>query len=514
MIREAPRRMRYVTRLTDKTMLLVTAASVSSIDELAGKTILALGENSESHVTARVLFDRLGIAVTFGFADWNDAIAELDAGRAGGLVILDRDTREIGRRLAGSNGLHLLSVPRNAALMRLYETVQIPPSLAPGLVPEEGIESLKVPTLLVSYAWRPDQRRYPIVNAFLTSLLRAIPDERRNDPQSLWQGIDVLAEVEGWQRYEPIIPVIEKLSDALRLPAVAQSPSPELTAAIETVGAPATVAAPTASAEPASPTPSLKVPVKLLAVSQQPLADAALPDGGMVTALVTASLTDGGSEAQAFRLSWSTDRAEQLAELAASGTYDIGFPWIKPDCDAIEAGTQPDALAQKLCGEFLFTAPVFQVLNVFFARRDSGFVFDSDQAVIGKALCLPEGADAADLDRGGRNWLADDLVTLVRAPRLEDCFRMVADGGADAVLADDFSGRTMLERLGLESTMAMQDRPVSTTGLHMIVARDRPGAEALVQVLDERLRRLQAGGGYATIVTRQLSLLHGKPITD
>lgn len=492
---EAESRVRFVTRLPGKTIFLVTREEIASIDELAGKTVIALGERSESHVTARTLFSLLGIKVTLKYADWTEALAALGAGQADAVLMLERNPASLAGRLSVTPGLHLLALPRNAEVAKIYESIRVGANEVPGFIPADGIETLRVPTVLATFAWRPDKGRYAPVNRFVEQLFKSIPAALKADKDSIWSGLDLASPIEGWRRYEPAVEALGKAGKTIEQAAA---------------GAPQAFAA----AEQAPLTP-LGATVKLLASGEPPLADENLPDGGLVTAIVTASLNGGADKKsgnhQSFRLSWGSDRTEELASLAAGGPYDIGFPWIKPACSAEADAKSEDA---KLCAGFLFSEPVFEVLNVLFARKDSGFVFESDESVISKSLCVPSSDGTAALDADGRNWVTQDLITVLKADTIDDCFKMVAAKQADAVFTDDIRGQAALERLGLAGDIAMLDRPVSITRLHMIIARDHPGGTELLEALNDRLRRLKAAGGYYSIVKRQLSLLLGKPITD
>ncbi len=158
---------------------------------------------------------------------------------------------------------------------------------------------------------------------------------------------------------------------------------------------------------------------------------------------------------------------------------------------------------------FVFAVSIWLWLTVLFAKSDSGFKFADDKEIAGKSLCLPEGAEEADLNRNGRGWLKQQTVTGVRAPTLEACFKMVAARDADAVMASEIEGRTVLAHSGLAGEIEMLDRPIATESLSAVVARTHPQAEVIIGRLNAALAKVKANGAYYSLVDKHLVALWG-----
>jgi polar amino acid transport system substrate-binding protein len=257
-----------------------------------------------------------------------------------------------------------------------------------------------------------------------------------------------------------------------------------------------------------APPPSLGSTISLAAQIERPLVDDGVAGGGLMTELVMASLdatTANSASPPKIAVDWAAAAGEGERRLIADHTADLGFPWRKPACRSGDT----DADATAACRDLAYSEPVFQVVNGFFARSEGDFAFTADEQVIGRIICVPEGSDLADLEGNGRNWISQDLLTLLRAPSLDACLQMVAKGEADAAFADEFSGRAAIARLGLGDDIEMADRPVSTTALHVAVAKSNPRASDLIQAVDLGLGELKRSGKYAEIVARQLTILWG-----
>ena len=159
----------------------------------------------------------------------------------------------------------------------------------------------------------------------------------------------------------------------------------------------------------------IKADINLLTADDyRPFTDRALPEGGMITDIIDNAFksineADGGLD---YRISWVNDWSAHLNPLLADKVFDMGFPWLQPDCGNYD---QLDKPAQFRCDNFFFSKPVFEILVVFFTLKDSQFQFASDQEVIGKRICRPVGYFTFDLDKDGRNWVKEDRITLVGA---------------------------------------------------------------------------------------------------
>ncbi len=64
-------------------------------------------------------------------------------------------------------------------------------------------------------------------------------------------------------------------------------------------------------------------------------ADENLPQGGMITDLVSRALK-AVAPGQKSRVTFVNDRAAHLNYLLPDGTFDVSFPWFKPDCSKSE----------------------------------------------------------------------------------------------------------------------------------------------------------------------------------
>ncbi len=510
----AETRLSAVARLYDKTVFVVAAPDIASLSDLANQRVLVPGADSDSFVSARTVFSQLSMKVELVGVPLQVALADIASGKAKAILLtLEKDDGTLAT-LAQDRGLHILPIPENQALSAIYGRRSLGAAEAPGLVPEAGVSTLTVSSLLATFNWRPTHLRYAPILQLLQQLPKVVDRLRTTDATGLWREFDGRADVPGWLRYEPARPLLASI-----LPQVAPLTAPRVaTAAITAASnapavpttssaladpslantATATVTA-TAPAKVATAVPVVTLPAMAIEVAAHPLAVLADPDardGGLMTELVMTSLK--GEQA---RLSWSADPDATGQALLGKDVARVGLPFARPDCEHPASLT---SAATTLCDRFAFSKPIFQALQVFFVRHGSDFTFERDDQVVGRSVCAAENGDVAVLDAGGRKWLHDELITLLRRPKLAACLTALDKGEVDAVLADDLAGRVEIERQQLDGKIEVVRRPVATLDMCAIAEKANAGANEALRRLDQGIAALKADGRYASIVLRRL----------
>jgi polar amino acid transport system substrate-binding protein len=251
---------------------------------------------------------------------------------------------------------------------------------------------------------------------------------------------------------------------------------------------------------PADPTPLQRegaAELNLLTGSDYaPFTDRDWPGQGLVTELVNAALEVSPAPVT-FSLTWVDDWSRHLHPLLSEKQYDMGFPWLRPDC-ARNPGDDR-------CRNFHFSQPLFEMLVQLFVRADSDMRFASDADIEGRTLCRPAGYFTHDLDRADRRWLSEDRMTLVQPDTPADCFRLLDAGEVDGVTINEFLGQLKVREMGLGGRIVALDRPVSIQGLHVVISKTHHRGTTFLYRFNAGLEALKASDRYNEIVTRHLS---------
>jgi polar amino acid transport system substrate-binding protein len=242
----------------------------------------------------------------------------------------------------------------------------------------------------------------------------------------------------------------------------------------------------------------------LTADGYPPFTGRALEGGGMLTEVISSAMNIVKQEAKGrfdFGISWVNDWSAHLNPLLLTRAFDVGYPWARPDCDG---AASLDATSQFRCRKFFFSDPLYEVITSLFVRNGSAITSLQSEKINGATLCLPAGQGAYELDQGGRNWVKDGKVTLMRPPTVEECFRLLDNGTVEGVVATEYSGRASMISLGLADKVRMLDQPVALTPLHVVVSKSHPHARTILYYMNTALAKLRDSGEYDMIVERHL----------
>ncbi len=228
-----------------------------------------------------------------------------------------------------------------------------------------------------------------------------------------------------------------------------------------------------------------------------PFADPALPEGGMATELVRLAL-DRAAPDRSSRIAVAEDWAAHL-DLLARGTFHLGFPWYRPDCDRAD---RLGASMQRRCAEFAFSEPLFELEIAYYARTGHALTgAEGHDALLGHRICRPATYFTFDLTQEG---LAAPDATLVFPPEAEECFVLLEAGVVDVVTLARAVAESEITRLGLTGKVAEIPALASTQTLHVIAPEDSPEALAFLSLIDAGLAELRESGRWFEVVSRHL----------
>lgn len=236
-----------------------------------------------------------------------------------------------------------------------------------------------------------------------------------------------------------------------------------------------------------------------------PYTGRSLEGGGMLTQVITSAMGLVKEEAKGrfdYGVSWVNDWAAHLNPLLLTRAFDVGFPWARPDCDS---ALTLDQSSQFRCQRFFFSDPLYEVITSLFVRNDSRIKTLRNEEITGATLCRPAGYPTHELDQGGRNWVKDGKVTLIRPPTVDECFRLVDNGTVDGVVEAELVGRTSIALLGLGDKVRIIDQPLALTTLHVLISKAHPHSRTILYYMNSSLAKLRDSGEYDRIIERHLA---------
>jgi len=230
----------------------------------------------------------------------------------------------------------------------------------------------------------------------------------------------------------------------------------------------------------------------LTADDYAPFTDRKLVNGGLVTDMLVTAL-ESHPDKPAFDISWINDWSQHLDPLLTNFEYDLGFPWLQPDC-----ASTPDDYR---CQNFNFSNPIIHMLVLLFTDKERPLIFNKDADIQGAVLCRPNGYYTHDLEKDGRLWLTNNVIKLEQPSSIKDCFDMLIAGEVDAVALNEYTGRSAVSELSLKDRVeVLENHPLSIEGLHVVVHKQHPRAKELIDTVNEGMTKLQLSSEYNSVV--------------
>ncbi len=487
------RRLRYVTSLFDQKVFLLVRNEIKTIEDLRGRKLAVLADDGPGYVTAKALFGLHKIDVAIGNTGPGRVLDDATLSRFDGALLLSDELARARLSSRVRQDYYLLPIRMTPDLQKTYRSAVISAQEGAGFSNGANVETVTVSTLLAGFNWTPSQTRYADVTNFIAALFQNLKGLRQA-PDSIWRQTDIAAQNPGWVRFPASLPQQVLTPAQLAELAVVERPAATMGSPVAAIGLDPT------------PNPGAARRIKVLAALRAPLADPHLPDGGLITALLSASLrmadkADAGHIE--IDLNW-TSGPPTLELLQGESAVDLSLPWESADCE------QPNDLAQQsaiMCDDVLYSEPLLQLIIGLYALSDGDFNFNTDESIFGKSICVSQDRDVSILNGDGRKWISERRISVVRRPTLLDCISLVQQREADAFMTSDLEGRHTLEQLGLSSLFKMMERPLGTRGVHVIVPKERPQAEALINTINQGLKLLRQSDAYASIVRQHLMKL-------
>ena len=486
----ARRRLRYLAHLYDQHVYLLAHRNFNALEDLRGRRLIVASRRGGSHITATTLFNLQKIDVTLEALGYETLLDDARIGDFDGALLLSSELARLRPGTEMRRDFHLLPIRLTPALQATYRPALIEGQATLGLAEPAKVETIAVSTLLVAVAANPSGSGSSNVRAFIDAFYLALPELRRQSPSAIWWRADINSLSPGWTRHPAAEP--KRVLSAAQLAELARGKTSEAILGIPNEPGQAAVQ---------------RRKIRLLATGRAPLTDERLPDGGLVTALVSSGLSGAQPTEEMpseIEVRWTKSAAPPIQSLLSDRSIDLFLPWESVDCE------QPSDLMQTsavLCDNALFSEPILQVVIGLFTLSDSSFKFDNDEGILGKLICIPGDRDVSVLNGNGRKWISQRRVVAFRRPTLLDCVSAVQRHEADAFVANDLEVHYVLGRLGLSALFKMLERPLGTRGVHAIVAKEHPQASELIEYVNSGLRHLKASDAYAAIVRRHLMRL-------
>jgi uncharacterized protein len=200
---QAQQRLRYIARLYNEELHVLASGSIADIRQLDGRKVNIDKAGSGTNLTARLVFDKLGVKPQFTEYDQSSSYERLRSGELqAALYVAGRPVRAISE-FQSDGRFHLLSVPFEGAIADAYLPSRIEKSDYPKLITDDKpVDTIAIGTVLAVFNWRENSDRYQRVQRFVDAFFSRFNEFSMPGRHPKWKEVNLATTVPGWQRFK------------------------------------------------------------------------------------------------------------------------------------------------------------------------------------------------------------------------------------------------------------------------------------------------------------------------
>jgi TRAP transporter TAXI family solute receptor len=204
-------RVQYISKLYNSEFHVLARNDIKTYDDLRGKKVNFNQKDSQTEVTAEIVFKMLNIDVERSNYDNDNAIKRLRNGELSAMIILSGAPQSALVKLTSEDGVHFLpldeqSVPGHnvKAILDHYQPIELTHDEYPALIPQgTSVPTIGNRALLVTYAWPENSPRYNRLAKFVQEFFGKINQFQDVARHPKWREFSAEAEIPGWTRFKP-----------------------------------------------------------------------------------------------------------------------------------------------------------------------------------------------------------------------------------------------------------------------------------------------------------------------
>jgi TRAP transporter TAXI family solute receptor len=201
---DAVRRLRFITRLYNEEVHIIANRDITDIRQLDGKKVNIDKAGSGTNLTARLIFEKLGIKPELTTYDQGSSYERLRSGEIQAAVyVAGRPVRAIAE-FQSEGRFHLLAIPFEGEIAESYFPARFANADYPRLVDQDKpVETLAVGSLLAVFNWPENSDRYGRVSRFVDAFFSRFDEFLQPGRHPKWKEVNLAADVPGWERIKP-----------------------------------------------------------------------------------------------------------------------------------------------------------------------------------------------------------------------------------------------------------------------------------------------------------------------
>jgi len=228
-------RVQYITKLYNSEFQILARNDIRSYDDLRGKKVNFNLKDSQTEVTADIVFKMLKIDTVRSYYDNDVALKKVIDGEIAAMIILTGAPQALYAKVRKEDGVHFLPFdersstnPNVKQVLADYIPAELTHQQYPALIPEGAtVPTFANRALLVAYSWPENSVRYIRLAKFVREFFSRIDQFHDSSRHPKWSEINIAADMPGWTRFKPAADWL-----AEQRAVAARQPSPGVAAAV------------------------------------------------------------------------------------------------------------------------------------------------------------------------------------------------------------------------------------------------------------------------------------------
>ncbi len=204
-------RVSYITKLYNSEFHVLARNDIKSYDDLRGKKVSFNLKDSQTEVSAEIIFDMLKIDVQRSNYDNDVAVKKLRDGEISAMIILSGAPQAAMVKVKKEDGVHFLPIDERSLpghdlhpIFAKYLPIELTHDEYPALIPEgTTVSTVGNRSLLITYNWPENSFRYNRIAKFVHEFFGKIDQFHDGARHPKWEEFSLSADMPGWTRFKP-----------------------------------------------------------------------------------------------------------------------------------------------------------------------------------------------------------------------------------------------------------------------------------------------------------------------
>ena len=195
---------RYVAPLHQEALHVIVGGDVTSVQDLAGRTVNFSRDSSGTFYTASSVLAQLGVRVKSISVGDSEGLEMVKGGKIAATIRLDGQLPKDFASVELADELRLLDVPIPSNSTGDYRPIELNAADYPGLIARgRSVRTVAVGLVMVTRNWPRNGIQHRKIAKFMRGLADKFPQFQEANRVSRWGQVKLDARVRGWQRFNP-----------------------------------------------------------------------------------------------------------------------------------------------------------------------------------------------------------------------------------------------------------------------------------------------------------------------